>query len=431
MLEMILGAPYIIRILSSLIVILIINKVKDDLAISLLFGIAVLVLWTGHSLSAAAQISWHTFSSADNLALMLVIPQVIWLTSQMTATGAMKELDEYIGSLVSRRNAMAIFPAVIGLLPMPGGAIFSAPLVDDCDSEKNIDPVLKTEINYWFRHIWEYWWPLYPGIILAIDITGLPIASIMLAQFPLCIASIFTGYFFLLRKVNINNDKNKSVEKARLPQILKLVSPIIIIITVFALLKIFFSGISDYNKYLPMIAGIVTAQIALQIQRPLDLKSWKKIIFTKSTMKFIFIVALVNIYGAFIESRLSDGTLLISHLQSELFSLGIPVLLIIMLLPFIVGVTTGITICFVGASFPIVVSLIGKDSGIGVILSTAFIAYASGFMGVLLSPVHICLVMTCGHFKTSVLKTIFKLIKPVSVMISFSVILYFIMIYFL
>ena len=431
MLELILSAPYIIRVLASLIVILIINKIRDDLSISLFFGIAVLILWTGHSFAAAMQISWGTFSSADNLTLMIVIPQVIWLTSQMTATGAMKELDEYIGSLVSRRNAMAIFPAVIGLLPMPGGAIFSAPLVDDCDSGKNIDPVLKTEINYWFRHIWEYWWPLYPGIILAIDITGLPIVSVMLVQLPLCLASILAGYFFLLRKVDINNDKKASAAKARVSQIIKLVSPIIIIITLFALIKILFPEISSYNKYLPMVSGILAAQIALQIQRPLGLKSWRKIIFIKSTFKLMFIVVLVNIYGAFIESRLSDGTLLISRLQSELFSLGIPVLLIIMLLPFIVGVTTGVTIGFVGASFPIVMSLISRNSGTGILLSTAFIAYASGFMGVLLSPVHICLVMTCGHFKTSVMETIFKLIKPVSVMISFAVILYFIMIYFL
>ncbi len=430
MLEIILNAPYLVRILASLVVILIINKTRDDLSLSLLFGIAVLVLWTGHPVSEAMRISWETISSADNLALMVIIPQVIWLTSQMTATGAMRELDEYIGSLVSRRNAMAIFPAMIGLLPMPGGAIFSAPLVDDCDSGKKIDPALKTEINYWFRHIWEYWWPLYPGIILAIDITGLPILSIMLAQFPLCLASIVTGYFFLLRKVDISN-KNNSAIRARASQILKLLSPIVIIIAVFTLIKIIFPAVSEYNKYLPMLAGILTAQIALQIQRPLGIKSWKEIIFTKSTLKLILVVVLVNIYGAFIESRLQDGTMLVARLQSELFSLGIPALLIIMLLPFIVGLTTGVTLGFVAASFPIVISLIGRDSGGGALLSTAFIAYASGFMGVLLSPVHICLVMTCGHFKTSVFDTILKLMKPVSAMISFAVILYFIMIYFL
>jgi len=61
-------------------------------------------------------------------------------------------------------------------------------------------------------------------------------------------------------------------------------------------------------------------------------------------------------------------------------------------LPFICGLTTGITVGFVGASFPIVVSLIiaGNHSN-AYFLGTMAVAFFAGYAGVLLSPVHVCL----------------------------------------
>ena len=119
----------------------------------------------------------------------------------MSISGNMKEMVENVRSMISKRFSMAILPAIIGFLPMPGGAIFSAPLLDDCDSDNEVKPILKTKINYWFRHIWEYWWPLYPGVLLAVDITGLPVLTFMMLQLPLSLLSILAGYLFLLRNI--------------------------------------------------------------------------------------------------------------------------------------------------------------------------------------------------------------------------------------
>jgi len=130
-----------------------------------------------------------------------MIFQVMWLSSQMDRSGVMKELVVAIRERVSHRMSMAVLPAVIGLLPMPGGAIFSAPLVDSCDSEKNISPDLKTQINFWFRHVWEYWWPLYPGILLTVEICRVSLWQIMLIQFPITLFTIAVGYFWFLRRV--------------------------------------------------------------------------------------------------------------------------------------------------------------------------------------------------------------------------------------
>ena len=90
-------------------------------------------------------------------------------------------------------------PALVGLLPMPAGAAFSAPLVASVDTEDELEPAHKAAINYWFRHLWEYWWPLYPGVLLAITYSGLSAAIFYLIQIPFTLVAAATGYFFILR----------------------------------------------------------------------------------------------------------------------------------------------------------------------------------------------------------------------------------------
>lgn len=425
--------PYVFRVLLSLVVILITNKVFKQLLVSLSIGTICLALWCGHSFETIAAISWRRFSGLDNLLLMTVVSQVIWLSSQMSRIGVMSALVDSVRALVSQRTAMAMLPAVIGLLPMPGGAIFSAPLLDDCDRGNNIEPLLKTKINYWFRHIWEYWWPLYPGVILAIALTGLPMSTFMLLQFPLSFFSLLGGYFFLLRK--IDNSKTAAPagdsKRASLKKIVILVMPIIIVITTYLSINVFLPAVAKINNYLPMISGIVLAQVYLQIRRPLAWREWIKILFSRKVFAMAILAGTIRVYGAFIEAQLGDGTLLMGHVRDELASWNIPLLLVMVLIPFISGITTGIAIGFVGAGFPIVMSLLGSAPAPGVLLSTTLLAYAAGYIGMILSPVHVCLIVTNQHFKTSLTSSILELIKPAAVVASGAVGLYFLIRYIL
>ncbi|MFC2155566.1 DUF401 family protein [Acidobacteriota bacterium] len=418
--------PYVFRVLLSLVVILVVNKLLKQLLLSLLIGTIGLAIWCGHSFETILSISYERFSSLDNLLLMLVVAQVIWLSTQMAKSGTMTELVNSVRKLVSQRTAMAVLPAVIGLLPMPGGAIFSAPLVDDCDRENHVKPLLKTEINFWFRHLWEYWWPLYPGVLMAIAITGLPMPTFMIMQFPLSLLSVLAGYIFLLRKVENSScatgaEKGK---KATITKVFGLILPIIIIITSYTLIRLFLPFIAETNKYLPMIIGIFFAQIFLQASRSLQFSDWKAILFSKKALTMAILAGIIRIYGAFIEAQLADGTLLMGQVRNELSSWNIPLLLVMILIPFISGITTGIAIGFVGASFPIVMTLMGENPAYGTLLSTTLLAYASGYVGMLLSPVHVCLIVTNQHFKTSLAGSIFKLIKPALIVIAGSVSLY-------
>ncbi len=415
--------PYFLRIIIALGIILVVNKFTGFLSIAVLAGSLTLGFWAGFGIQEVGLIAWQRFTSLDNIFLLLVIFAVIWLSSQMSETGIMKDLVDSIRSLATRRIAMAILPAVLGLLPMPGGALFSAPLIDSCDEKKEVQPILKTKINYWFRHIWEYWWPIYPGVLLAIDISGLSVWQFIALQLPITIVVIAIGYIFILRKID---DAKQSLGK-QVNNLFLLVLPIIVIILIYAFIRLFIPVVYNFSKYLPMFIGILFAIFLIQKQRPLGLQDWKSIIFSKKTFNLVFIVVLIRIYGAIIEAKLPSGNFIMDFVRVELNSIGIPVIFIIMLIPFISAMTTGLSVGFVGISFPIVISLIGQSPNFFVLSSTVVLAYCFGYMGMLLSPVHVCLIVTNKYFKTRLMHSLFSLVKPVTVLMIIIILYYLIL----
>ena len=404
--------PYIFRIFITLILLLVIYKYAKNLLIALIICIFLLAFWTGHSIDTFFNTSWQRISSINNIFLIIIIAQIMSLSQQMKDTGVMKDLVNSIKAKVPVKISMALLPAIIGLLPMPGGALFSAPLVADMDRNRHFPGHLKTKINYWFRHIWETWWPLYPGVLLAIEISGLRIDHFVLIQFPMTFFVILAGYIFILKKLKISNNTMTDDVGAKQVSLPILLSPIIIVVSVTLAIRLLLPQMASFNKYTPMLIAILIAQIYLQFIRPLDLKTWRKIVFRKNMLNLLLIVLMVRVYGAFIESEIESGILLMNQVKSELADIHLSPLFIIMLLPFVSGLATGIAIGFVGASFPIVLNLLGNDPLNSQLYAATVLAYGFGYVGMMLSPVHICHLVTNDYFKTNLVKSILDLLKP-------------------
>ena len=112
------------------------------------------------------------------------------------------------------RWILAIPSAFIGLLPMTAGAMMGAPIVDEAARRWKITPAWKTFFNYWFRHVWEYSWPLYINLILTAAIFRVPILKICLTQFPFTLLAIGTGSFVLFRYVPSPPGRGRSPDEA-------------------------------------------------------------------------------------------------------------------------------------------------------------------------------------------------------------------------
>jgi hypothetical protein len=102
--------------------------------------------------------------------------------------------------------------------------------------------------------------------------------------------------------------------------------------------------------------------------------------------------------------------------------LGLPPIFIICLLPAILGYLTGITHSYVAGSFPILLPFIPEGAE-G--LPTISLAYACGFIGVLISPVHFCLILTVEYFKSDLMTVVRLLLPPAAVVLAVAFARYF------
>ena len=88
----------------------------------------------------------------------------------------------------------------------------------------------------------------------------------------------------------------------------------------------------------------------------------------------------------------------VQGIRDELMTYGIPPILLILIMPFFSGFILGIAVGFVGASFPLIVPLIPAHDTFTYLLY-AVLAYTFGYMGMMLSPVHLCFLVTKDYFK--------------------------------
>lgn len=416
--------PMTVKVLASLGLILAVHRRIGSLAAGVLLGTAALAAFSGRGGADSLRIAGDRLLSADNAFLMVAILLVIWLSSQMAGAGIMRDLVDVVRRRLGRRHAMALLPALIGFLPMPGGALFSAPLVDDCDRAGATAPIVKARANYWFRHVWEFWWPMYPGVLLAMHLTGVEVWQFMLLGLPLTATAVAAGYVFLLRGVDRGDPDPAGAPTPRGDGLARLLSPVLIVVAGYAVFRLAagaarasWPALPEPGRYTPMIFGILVAMAALQRWRPLPRGEWRRIAGSPKTLGMAVIVAAVRIYGAFIEAPLPGAATPVGLMQAEMAHWGIPVTATIMLLPFIAGLTTGVAIGFVGASFPVVVSLMGADPSLRTVMAHTVLAYACGHMGQMLSPVHVCLVVTSEHFDTHPAHSLRGLLGPAAAVI--------------
>ncbi|MBN8215714.1 MAG: DUF401 family protein [Spirochaetes bacterium] len=284
MVHQILAVPLLLKIVLSLFVILGANRLTGRLWAAVLAGIAVFALWTPRSPSELLTAFRMRVSSADDFFFIAILFLVVWMSAQMSAAGTMKRIVTAAEALLPRRSALAAVPMLIGFLPMPGGALFSAPLVEALDRENALDANLKARINYWFRHIWEYWWPLYPGALLAAEIFRLPPWLFMAIQIPLSLLAIGSGWFFLLRRVPpaAALGRRDELRRAARDAALQGIAPIAVLTLVYALVSFLLPSFAQISKYLPMVCGVVAAMAYLQARQALPAAAWKKILFSRA-----------------------------------------------------------------------------------------------------------------------------------------------------
>jgi hypothetical protein len=280
---------------------------------------------------------------------------------------------------------------------MPGGAVFSAPMVKSAAKDFSLTPMDQTLVNYWFRHLWELIWPMYPGIILAASLSSISLLhfiGLTWPSFPLC---ILLGWIFFLRtqKIHFNHKEVQTQKDAPQNGSWKDTLPLVLAVGGTLILQ---SGIWLAGLSLPSELGFVVALIlAIWVcLRQNDL--WAKTVWPLLIKKH-FLQMLFTLVAIFVFKEVLDQGGIVQELAQGTSSTS-ALILISILLPMVVGLISGITLAFVGATFPLIVGILdhlGPENRISYLVLAMF----SGYAGVLGSPLHICFLLTCEFFKVN------------------------------
>lgn len=397
---------------------------------ALLVGCALIALLTGLPLAQWVLIPLHTIQQSDLIILELMVFGILILSGVQGATGQSRRLVESIERFIRwPRVRLVIFPAMVGFLPMPGGALFSCPMLDAAAHDMDISPRRKVLINYWFRHIWEVSWPLYPGYVLASSLLGLDLMGLLKYTFPLVLMAIATGWFFLLRDIKPPQTTitfSREESRAALKSIFYESLPLIITL----------AGAALFGFLLGRFAPFVPSQAAFLIsvycgvgmalwqgRGKLD-KPLRKLALNANTFRLLLVLFAIFVFKDIINasgivgqmSRVGDSTAL--------------VLLLFIALPLFCGALTGIMVGYVGACFPILLGIMAKGGLTEYTLPLVILALTAGNIGMLISPLHVCFVVTLEYFKTAYVQVWRSLIAPLAVQLGYgvawSLVLYFI-----
>uniref|UniRef100_A0A7V3RHD2 DUF401 family protein n=1 Tax=candidate division WOR-3 bacterium TaxID=2052148 RepID=A0A7V3RHD2_UNCW3 len=377
----------VIGFIISFIVIVILGQ--KNLPLALICGSVILGLFT-IPVNGVLRLFFHTVRDISVILLAFVVFFIPMIGGIMRETG---QMDNIVKNLrIGKKGILALSPAIMGLLPMPGGALFSAPIMEKAGEGLGDD--LKVAINIWYRHLLILIYPLSSDLIATTRITGLNIYNAIMWLFPTLIIALILGQLFLLNKIrgNINYTEEFSLRKLLIPLIIILIAPLLDFI--FRIIVLF--PIKEIGTLIGVLSGFILA-ILFSPSR-VDLK---KVFIKMHPYRFSFII--IGLFY-FLNVFKSSG------IDRVIARIPFPPIILCIIGGFILGVGTGRVLLPASIIFPIyLLSNNIKPMDFAMI-------YTGIFFGYVVSPVHPCITVTCEYFSTNI-KGSLKLLFPPALII--------------
>ncbi len=371
-------------------IILILTFRKVKLWISLLAGTFLLGFLSHLPLQTIVKDLFTSVIDTKTLLLIGALVTILFFSNLLKETGRMNAIMEGFGHVFKDiRVVIALLPSMIGLMPIIGGALISAPMVVEGSDELKLSPERRTFINYWFRHIWEYILPTFPALILAAALTGIPIRRFIWINLPLTLTAIASGivvgFWGVSKSTRVKNYSDD-------PSIWKLAKNLLPLC--FGLVLVVGFKVELTYAFGITILGMI---LFYRIEGRVVWRGFRQSVVLELLLTVIIVMGF---------KKVLESSQAISSVSATLSSSGIPGWLIAMLIPLLVGIMAGLTIAPIAISFPILIPFFQNDPHF---LSYMVLAFASGISGDLLSPFHLCLILTKDYFRAD-LKGVYRFI---------------------
>lgn len=317
----------------------------------------------------------------------LIDPSIVLLAAAMGIIpligGALEisgKMDDLVNNLrIGKKPFLMFSPAMIGMLPMPGGALLSAPLVEKGGA--GVNPENKAALNVWFRHAFLLIYPLSAFLIVSAKIANLKVYTVLPYLLPFFVFTVLLGYLFFLRNADgkIKYPKKFSLKKLLLPLLVIMIAPVLD----FLIQNIFELPVREIS----LVIAVVVSFILAFVLGNLSLSSAKHISKKMKPWNFAFIII-----GMFIFINIFKA----SGVPESIAGLTLPNIMLCVFISFLLGIVTG----RVEVPASIVIPTYLATSGLSSMSPLIFvITFFSIFIGYVISPVHPCVAVSGEYFK--------------------------------
>lgn len=337
--------------------------------------LALLVL----DLSQIGEVIFKTTANPLTISLVTATFGIMLLSQLYKETKVIETLSESLSRIIKNSKLIvSLLPAVIGLLPVGGGALMSAPLIEAETEKLGLKEDKKTYVNLWFRHTIFPVYPISQVLILTAMLTEVTLTALILRQIPVVISMVIVGYFIGLWKTSKTNKKemteiNRCLELKRF-----CITFLPILATIFGVV-LFGIDVS--------IAAFLGVAVLLLIAKP------KFETFMKQLKNWSIWGITLAAYGAFLLRNVTEaiGT-------SQIFGLlvaneSVDILVLLLIIPAFLSAITGSPSGGIAISVSILAGIIGFTA------KSASLLYISSYLGYVAAPTHLCLILTAEYFK--------------------------------
>ena len=343
---------------------------------------------------------------------------VMLLSQLYKETGLINRLSQSLSKLIKNpKIIMCTLPAVIGLLPVAGGALMSAPLVDSEAEKLGMSAEKKAYVNLWFRHTVFPVYPLSQVLIITAALTSTTVPEIISRQIPVVIVMIIVGYFLGFWKTRKFQTEKKEEPKnnmgSNIGQLLIVFLPILATIVVAVSLGVAGSDLSKQG-FDVLIATLVGIVVLILVSR-MHLKT-----FAKPFKSWGIYSVTMAAYGAFFLRNVMNTAGVSQMFQAYATNGNVNTLLLLTLVPAVLGFLMGSPSGGVAISASVMAGLVSFSP------ATSSLLYMSAYLGYTVAPTHLCFTFTADYFKCPISK-VYKYVIP-SFLITFAATL---LVYFL
>ncbi len=378
----------LIILILVMLMIVVLNKKKFPLGLTLIIGAIILVI-SNFGFSAISYYLFLTLTNNTTLELLIAVSLIQILGYMIRETGRMKRVVKSLYEIFSDfRTLLMIIPSVIALIPGPGVVMLTAPMIEEVSKEV-IPPNKKAFINFWFRAAIHFCNPISFAFIIAISLTNVNTKQLFLMQLPLTIIMLFSGYLLELKKLPREVDgfvRVESNEKKILKSIFVLLKN-----CSFLLLILFSTLILDFR----MSWAIGLSLLLVYIQEKITLHDLLKIFRKGFSWKMATLV-----FGMMFFSIIVEESSIIEGISSLWVQLGMPVEVLLLILPLLIGWVVGAYSGAVAVTFALLTPII-QSYNLGII--SVGVVYSLSKIGVILSPVNSSVLLSVEYFKASLL----------------------------